>query len=388
MVRWNAVVLAACLALVGTGELQAADYADPQWPNIAGEPGYVPGKSGSPRWPSLPRQPDVSAFTGEFGLRYWYSWGKTQKDLYGLSRDELVSRLTYDDLSGHSGEVYGRLDHSNGLFLKGYAGGGILPDGSLNDEDFPPLTTPYSSTDSRQREGHLAYASIDAGFNLLRRPDFRFGVFGGYHYLEDKVSAYGCQQLAGNPSICGGGGIPDSILAISQNNRWQSVRVGADADLRLSDRLMLRLDAAWLPYVRLSGTDFHWLRIGNNPGDFTGGIPEDGKGKGYQLEAVLTCIVHRRDDIRGIHGLHDQGGVTIVHRVIELARLVIGGARYVDDRTHHLALQRFDPALNCSHVVLLTVTYEVNIRIAKCDEFILWGTPKPSIDRTAQMGRS
>jgi len=283
---YSFVALLAFLAV--SGAAQPADYIDPQWPNIPGEPGYVAGMSGAPRWPNLPKQPAVSSFTGEFGLRYWYSWGKTQKDLYGLTRDQLVSRLTYDDLSGHSGEAYGRLNHSNGLFLKGYVGAGIMPNGSLNDEDFPPVIAPYSSTDSKQREGHLAYASIDAGFNLLRQQNFRLGVFGGYHYLEDKVSAYGCQQVAGNPNICAPGDVLANTLVISQNNRWQSVRVGADADIRLSDRLMLRLDAAWLPYVRLSGTDFHWLRIGNNPGDFTGGLPEDGKGKGYQLEAVLS----------------------------------------------------------------------------------------------------
>lgn len=244
MVRGNVILVSAAAVLVAIcGMASAADYADPQWPNIQGDPGYVAGKTGTPRWPTLPKQRDVSSFTGEFGLRYWYSWGKTQKDLYGASRSDLVSRLTYDDLSGHSGEVYGRLDHSSGFFLKGYLGGGILPNGSLNDEDFPPLTTPYSSTDSNQREGHLAYANIDAGFNLLRQPDFRLGVFGGYHYLEDKVSAFGCTQIASNPGICGGG-IPDSVLVISQNNRWQSVRVGADMDVRLSERLTLRLDAA------------------------------------------------------------------------------------------------------------------------------------------------
>lgn len=273
--------------LLATSIAKAADYVDPQWPNIEGEPGYIVGKSGAPRWPSVPKQREVSAFTGELGLRYWYSWGKTQKYLYGISGAYMVSRLTYDNLDGHSGEAFGRLDHTSGFFLKGYAGLGILPNGSLNDEDFPPAITPYSSTDSRQREGHLAYASIDAGFNLLRQRDFRLGIFGGYHYLEDKVSAYGCQQLASNPNVCGGG-IPESVLVISQNNRWQSLRVGADADIRLSDRLTLRLDAAWLPYVSLSGTDFHWLRMGTAPGDFTGGLPEDGTGRGYQLEASLS----------------------------------------------------------------------------------------------------
>ncbi len=287
-IRYVAVLVLTigCAPLAG-----AADYA-PQWPNVPGEQGYVPGKVTPPppppaKWPVLPKQRDVSSFTAEFGLRYWYSWGKTQKDLFGSGRDDLVSRLTYDDLSGHSGEAYGRLDHSSGFFLKGYAGGGVLPNGSLNDEDFFPPPNAYSSTDSKQREGHIAYVSIDAGFNLLRRQDVRLGVFGGYHYLEDKVSAYGCQQMGGHPTICVPG-FADSVLMISQNNRWQSVRVGAEAEVRFSERWSLRVEGAWLPYVHLNGTDFHWLRIGTAPGSFTGGLPEDGAGHGYQLEAVLS----------------------------------------------------------------------------------------------------
>ena len=45
-----------------------------------------------------------------------------------------------------------------------------------------------------------------------------------------------------------------------------------------------RFARLWLPaFVNLSGKDFHWLRIGS---DFSGGIPEDGWGWGYQLEGL------------------------------------------------------------------------------------------------------
>ena len=45
-------------------------------------------------------------------------------------------------------KLYARVDHSSGLFWKGYAGGGLLTQGNLQDEDFPPGITPYSSTNS------------------------------------------------------------------------------------------------------------------------------------------------------------------------------------------------------------------------------------------------
>ncbi len=40
--------------------------------------------------------------------------------------------------------------------------------------------------------------------------------------------------------------------------------------------------------MKLNGADSHLLRIGTNPGDFTGPVPEDGTGTGYQLEASIA----------------------------------------------------------------------------------------------------
>ena len=47
----------------------------------------------------------------------------------------------------------------------------------------------------------------------------------------------------------------------------------------------------YVPYAWLYGADTHWLRLGSSPGDFTGPMPEDGKGWGYQLEAFLSYRV-------------------------------------------------------------------------------------------------
>src|SRR5512139_3053926 len=74
--------------------------------------------------------PDAQ-FQSVFGLRYWYGLGSTSKDLYGFTRDTLLSRLTYDGMQSHSLEAFVRLDHTSGLFWKGYVGGGLLTRGNL-----------------------------------------------------------------------------------------------------------------------------------------------------------------------------------------------------------------------------------------------------------------
>lgn len=227
----------------------------------------------------------ASSFYSVFALRYWYGLGSASKDLYGLTRDTLNSRLTYDGMQSHSLELYTRVDHTSGLFWKAYAGGGLLTQGNLTDEDFPPGISPYSSTDSTLQNQSIGYISTDFGGALLRGPNFRIDGFVGYHYFHERMKAFGCQQTASNPTICAGG-IPDSVAVIVEDDTWQGVRLGLNADIPLVDRWRLDVEAAWLPYVWFSGTDNHLLRP-----DLPAPIREDGHGWGYQLEAVVTYQV-------------------------------------------------------------------------------------------------
>jgi hypothetical protein len=130
------------LFLAGAVVARAAD--GPQWPRVPED---------GPQWPDFSRPPapvkylpvrqPVSAVEGEFAARYWFSVGKTAKNLHDVPGSALVSRLTYDGLRGHAAEGFGRADHTNGLYVKGYLGGGVVTNGHLNDEDFEPFIVPY-----------------------------------------------------------------------------------------------------------------------------------------------------------------------------------------------------------------------------------------------------
>jgi hypothetical protein len=225
---------------------------------------------------------EPSTFTASFALRYWYGMGSTSKDLYGFTRDTLNSRLSYTGLQSHSLEAFARVDQSMGLFWKGFVGGGLLTHGNLQDEDFPPGITPYSSTNSTLQNQSLGYVSFDFGGALLRGPDFRIDGFIGYSYLHERMKAFGCQQTASNPFICAGG-IPNNVAAIVEDDTWQGLRLGLNADMPLADRWRFNVEAAWLPYVWFSGSDNHLLRP-----DLPVPIGESGHGWGYQLEALLS----------------------------------------------------------------------------------------------------
>ncbi|MBZ8135007.1 hypothetical protein CLD20_17155 [Afifella sp. IM 167] len=224
-------------------------------------------------------------FSWVLGARYWYAMGETGKDLFTSTGAPLVSRLTYDNLDSHVGELFGEVTNE-GFFSKANVGLGAVLRGSLQDEDFPPYINPYSSTDSSQDDGGLTYATIDGGGWLWEKPEFRIGAFAGYSWVRNKVQAYGCTQVAGNPSICASGQVAPATLVISQENDWHSVRLGLKADAVVADRWMVSAEGAVLPYVYLDGADTHHLRP-----DIGGAIPETGAGWGYQLEGMVNFRV-------------------------------------------------------------------------------------------------
>src|SRR5262249_24261543 len=78
------------------------------------------------RWDSAPGNMFVKApragwapgWEVDLGARYWYSSGKFQWDNFAAA-NILESRLTYDRLRAHSGEVFGRIDSPWNVFVKG-----------------------------------------------------------------------------------------------------------------------------------------------------------------------------------------------------------------------------------------------------------------------------
>jgi opacity protein-like surface antigen len=224
----------------------------------------------------------------EIGGRVWYSSGRFQKDLGGTTipaqQDLLVSRLTYDTTSA-SGELFARVDTSSNLFLKGFIGGGSHLSGNMHDEDWAVFnaSVPYSNTVSNPVTGDLGYATLDLGYALFHGPNAKVGGFIGYNYYKENKSAFGCVQIANTNSDCIPS-IPNTTLGITENDRWDSLRLGVNSVVTLVDRLTLTADAAYLPFVSFRGTDNHVLRT-----DVADTVsPETGNGRGVQFEAILA----------------------------------------------------------------------------------------------------
>ncbi len=224
----------------------------------------------------------ASGWELDVGVRDWYSSGTFQKDLIPPS---LVSRLTYDT-TANSGELFGRIETPQNVFVKGNIGVGSLLSGHQNDEDWVLFsgTVPYSNTLAAPVEGDINYATLDLGYDFFRGAGYKLGAFVGYNYYKENKSAYGCTQIANPSSDCVGVNItPSSVVSITEDDTWQSLRVGVNGNIMITDQLKLGADVAYLPYVVFNGTDDHLQRALT--------WQESGTGTGLQLESILSYLI-------------------------------------------------------------------------------------------------
>jgi opacity protein-like surface antigen/outer membrane protease len=276
-----------------------SDLSQPMAANMAGS------RAARAAW--MPSANPATWFPGwqfQAGTRYWMSFGKFQKDLGGSSlgadANVLVSRLSYHS-QANSGEFFTRVDSPDRLFVKGLLGTGALSSGYMNDEDWAQLeilgatsgwptssssTVAYSNTRANSVQGTIAYATGDIGYNLLESADYKFGAFIGYNYYREKKDAYGCVQISNEFSDCVTP-VPNSVLSITENDTWNSLRIGFNGDVVLLPGLRLNTDAAFIPYTQFSGVDIHWQRtdVANQTST------ETGRGMGVQLDAILSYAV-------------------------------------------------------------------------------------------------
>jgi opacity protein-like surface antigen len=242
----------------------------------------------------------TSEIATEVGVRAGMSTSRARMTLYDFTGATELSQLTYHNPTAATAEVYGSAEHSSsGFFVKGFAGFGKENGGTLQDEDFPPGISPYSSTNSAQSDGHVNYANFDFGYYALQGAWYKLGGLVGYHFLDERFNAFGCTQTAGNAQVCPPGAVGPANLGISDEGRWNSFRLGLAGQLALPLGFTVKAEAAWLPYMAFSGGNDHWLR---EPNDFTGTIPENGSGSdGFQAQAEINYALANNFDI-GVGG--------------------------------------------------------------------------------------
>ena len=226
---------------------------------------------------------DATHWKTDIGARLFFSSGSAGAPQPLLNTSDigniLASRLTFSGMSATSEEIFTRIEHSSGVFVKGYLGAGSVSSGQLNDEDFPAGAEVYSNTLSKAW-GNLSYATLDLGYLFLKNLFGSAGAFIGYNYYAQNYNIYGCKQLAGS-STCADSTMLDRFLALSEDDYFNSLRLGLTSEFSLKKQWSLTSEAAYLPLVYFHGLDMHNARqlIG----------PESAnRGNGTMLETILN----------------------------------------------------------------------------------------------------
>ena len=228
--------------------------------------------------------PALTGWELDAGVRYWYSSGRSKNT---TGSGSITSQLTYDNMRGNSGEVFARLDTPLQVFVKGFGGRGIISSGKMTDEDWglaPPATNfpvSFEVTESNVSRSSLQYAAADIGFNAMRDRNYKLGPFIGYSYFKQTMNAFGCVQLVVPGSVCDPP-FPANVHNITQEDRWESLRLGISAEAEVGDRFRISGDVAYLPFARYKGLDVHRLR---QPVTL---FPEEGTGRGVQADVILS----------------------------------------------------------------------------------------------------
>lgn len=231
--------------------------------------------------PLLPHLFDVSHWNSHVGLRLFTSSGVAGAPQPLLNSSNignlLASRLTFNHLTAVSEEVFARTDHESGVFFKGYLGAGSVTNGQLNDEDFPAEDA-YSNTLSHLI-GNLSYATLDMGYSFLKTATAKTGLFIGYNYYAQHFNVYDCRQLAG-AGVCIEPSFFANFLVLTEDEAFNSLRIGLSSQTDLSDRLTLTADVAYIPAIAFNGIDMHNVRQLIGP-------EHSNDGDGAMLEATL-----------------------------------------------------------------------------------------------------
>ena len=243
---------------------------------------YRFGHGGEPSMASLAED---DGWEREFGQRAWLTFSNYRFDLYATTFDPLdrVSRLTYGTSIGGTGEGFYRAASPAGFYFAGLIGAGVSGGGLLVDEDFPPITFPYSRTESDLSGGRFSYAVVDLGWEF-DRPLGSVGVFVGAAGMLERYQSYGCDQTALHPGVCVPA-VPAEYDIITQTTGWAGLRVGLAVDLDVTEKISVRGEGAYLPLVYMAGCDNHWLRPDINP------FYSYGRGTGFQLEGAVEFAV-------------------------------------------------------------------------------------------------
>ena len=217
----------------------------------------------------------LSGVRTEVGSRLWVSAPHLDNRLFDPDGTP-ASRLVWDGSRSASAEAFFRFDFSQtGLFIKGFAGGGLSTGGSLDDEDYAfnfPLpgggtfSGTFLDTYMEGAREPFGYAAADIGWTVPRFTSLpmSLGFFVGGFGSVDRFMGRGvrCNADDAQNLFCplGVQVVPLDTDVIAHETRILGARLGVETKVALNEVLDWRIEAAYLAAGTFKLDDSHLLR--------------------------------------------------------------------------------------------------------------------------------
>jgi hypothetical protein len=239
-------------------------------------------------------EPDRSPWDVTLGGRLAYASGYTTWNLAAPSGSpNVLSELTWRGVDSVVTEVYAQAVWKR-LVLQGALGIGPIIGGAFIDNDYAAddRQDRISSTRSSVTDSFLLYFDVDVGFRLFswRQPkSYVPGFLDGFVGYQLWTEYYEAKGATGTTAVA------SSAVVVQETFLFQSIRLGAQAQVPLYRGLALRLRGAYLPYTWSDLWDNHPLRTDLQQ-DPSFHASADG-GSGYQLEGAFVYDLGNRFSI-------------------------------------------------------------------------------------------
>jgi len=285
------------------------------------------------------------------GERTWLSKGKSDFNIAGVGGvPNVLSELIWDDVDSTVVEL-----SANALFYQRWmwsveVGFGAISGGTLRDLDFfgNNRTFLFSESISTADDDGLFYVSVDLGYRILswavrdKKPRSSLDLLIGYqHWREKYIATKGVQTQDPFGLIGFVGPFPDQGKAITEDFTWDSLRVGARANIEILPKFSFRGRLLFVPWTHFKLEDIHHLRTDLRQ-DPSSRATADG-GFGVLFDATLSYNVWRGLSIEAGYQLWDisSGEGTITAR-----SLIVGDVQ-----------EPFNEANSTRHGLIIGINY-------------------------------
>jgi Protochlamydia outer membrane protein len=229
----------------------------------------------------------------DFHAREWFSTGGSQFNFAAPGGSpNVLSELKWKGMKSKVTELSGAAVLRDTAIFRLAGGYGTIRGGTLQDLDFNGnnRTQLLSDTISTADDQFLFYGQGDLGTRLAswqkpggRRRSRVDALLGFQHWEEKYVARTTIDAISG--AVLSSGSRP----VITETYRWDSIRMGLDADIEIISGLSVQARGIYIPWSSFHMDDIHHLRT-DRAQDPSGRNSATG-GQGAQVDATVSYLL-------------------------------------------------------------------------------------------------